>query len=71
MKIDIDVIDKLEMLDKEDLSTVILWTLKDLENWGEAEGVRDGIPGFASMLHEAIEYQLSKAVDKHNRTEEQ
>ena len=69
LKFDLD--ENLEMLNREDLIGVIKWTLNDLDSWANAKKARDGVSGFAAMLHEAVEYQIQKAVDVHNKSEEQ
>jgi hypothetical protein len=69
LKFDLD--ENLEMLNREDLIGVIKWTLNDLDSWSNAQKATEQVAGFASMLYEAIEYQISKAVNRHNRSEEQ
>lgn len=49
-------------LDNDQLVTVLLWTLRDLENWSNAEETHERVSGFASMLYEAICYQITKAL---------
>lgn len=63
--------ENLELLTRDDLIKIIEWTLNDLYNWSNAKEARDGVSGFAAMLHEAVEYQILKAVSIHNNSEEQ
>jgi len=63
--------DKLDSLTEYQLKTVIMWTLNDLKFWGATEtaAVKD-IQIFARMLNEAVEYQITKAINSTIKEEE-
>lgn len=50
----------LESLDKDELITVLLWTINDINSWANNDAVTKRIRGYASMLEEAIWYQINK-----------
>ena len=58
--------DKLDTLDVNELKQVIQWTLNDLQAWSNNDRVKNDIGNHCAMLHEAVSYQISKAVDKKN-----
>lgn len=49
-------------LEKEQLVTIILWTLRDLNFWATDKRVSQPVRGNAAMLEEAVRYQINKAV---------
>lgn len=57
---------KLNTLNVDELKQVIQWTLNDLQAWSNNDRVKTGIGNHCAMLHEAVSYQISKAVDKKN-----
>ena len=61
----------LQLLQKDSLQIVLQWTLSDLENWSSNDSVDDKVQGFASMLLEAVRYQMKKQIDVINKGEEQ
>lgn len=56
--------DKLDTLDVNELKQVIQWTLNDLQAWSNNDRVKNNIGNHCAMLHEAVSYQISKAVNK-------
>lgn len=58
--------DKLDTLDVNELRQVIRFTLNDLQAWSNNDRVKTDIGNHCAMLHEAVSYQISKAVDKNN-----
>ena len=56
--------DKLNALDVDELRQVIQWTLNDLQSWSNNDRVKNDIGNHCAMLHEAVSYQINKAVDK-------
>ena len=56
--------DKLDTLDVNELKQVIQWTLNDLQAWSNNDRVKNDIGNHCAMLHEAVSYQISKAVNK-------
>ena len=61
----------LQLLQKDSLQIVLQWTLSDLENWSSNDSVDEKVQGFASMLLEAVRYQMKKQIDIINKGEEQ
>ena len=61
----------LQLLQKDSLQIVLQWTLSDLENWSSNDSVDEKVQGFASMLLEAVRYQMKKQIDVINKGEEQ
>jgi|TARA_R110002072_G_scaffold219524_2_gene377176 hypothetical protein len=57
---------KLNTLNVDELRQVIQWTLNDLQAWSNNDRVKNDIGNHCAMLHEAVSYQISKAVDKKN-----
>ena len=57
---------KLNTLNVDELRKVIQWTLNDLQAWSNNDRVKNDIGNHCAMLHEAVSYQISKAVDKKN-----
>ena len=57
---------KLNTLNADELKQVIQWTLNDLQAWSNNDRVKTDIGNHCAMLHEAVSYQISKAVDKKN-----
>jgi len=57
---------KLNTLNVDELRQVIQWTLNDLQTWSNNDRVKNDIGNHCAMLHEAVSYQISKAVDKKN-----
>tara|TARA_R100000951_G_scaffold78698_1_gene66435 strand:+ start:343 stop:540 length:198 start_codon:yes stop_codon:yes gene_type:complete len=57
---------KLNTLNVDELRQVIQWTLNDLQSWSNNDRVKNDIGNHCAMLHEAVSYQISKAVDKKN-----
>ena len=57
---------KLNTLNIDELRQVIQWTLNDLQSWSNNDRVKNDIGNHCAMLHEAVSYQISKAVDKKN-----
>jgi hypothetical protein len=55
---------KLNILDVDELRQVIQWTLNDLQAWSNDDRAKTQIGNHCAMLHEAVSYQISKAVDK-------
>jgi hypothetical protein len=55
---------KLDTLDVNELKQVIQWTLNDLQAWSNNDRVKNDIGNHCAMLHEAVSYQISKAVNK-------
>lgn len=52
--------DKLDTLNANQLRTVIRWTLTDLITWTN-NGALPEVSNFAAMLDEAVRYQVDKA----------
>jgi len=66
-----DIDDKLDNLTNTQLRTVIKWTLADTKNAAKNySGLDEKVKGWCSMLNEAIEYQIDKAVSNNTREEE-
>lgn len=61
----------MQLLNKDSLQTVLQWTINDLETWSSNDNVTERVQGFASMLLEAIRYQMKKQIDILNKDEEQ
>ena len=57
---------KLNTLNVDELRQVIQWTLNDLQAWSNNDRVKNDIGNHCAMLHEAVSYQISKAVNKKN-----
>ena len=57
---------KLNTLNVDELRQVIQWTLNDLQAWSNNDRVKNNIGNRCAMVHEAVSYQISKAVDKKN-----
>lgn len=57
---------KLNTLNVDELRQVIQWTLNDLQSWSNNDRVKNNIGNHCAMLHEAVSYQINKAVDKKN-----
>tara|TARA_R110000744_G_scaffold106661_3_gene202991 strand:+ start:1303 stop:1500 length:198 start_codon:yes stop_codon:yes gene_type:complete len=55
--------DKLNTLNVAELKQVIQWTLNDLQAWSNNDLVKNNIGNHCAMLHEAVSYQINKAVD--------
>jgi len=55
--------DMLNQLTKEQAVEVITWALNDLQDWTN-NGSRAEITQFCAMEHEAIRYQIDKAISK-------
>jgi|TARA_R110000787_G_scaffold114936_1_gene224795 hypothetical protein len=55
--------DKLNTLNVAELKQVIQWTLNDLQAWSNNDRVKNNIGNHCAMLHEAVSYQINKAVD--------
>ena len=55
---------KLNTLNVDELRQVIQWTLNDLQAWSNNDRVKNDIGNHCAMLHEAVSYQISKAVNK-------
>ena len=55
--------DKLNTLNVAELKQVIQWTLNDLQSWSNHDRVKNDIGNHCAMLHEAVSYQINKAVD--------
>ena len=53
-------LNKLELLTKKQLKTVILWMIRDLVNWKTNDRVRDELRTHSGMLLEAFLYQINK-----------
>jgi hypothetical protein len=53
-------LNKLELLTKKQLKTVILWMIRDLVNWKTNDRVRDELRSHSAMLLEAFLYQINK-----------
>jgi len=53
-------LNKLELLTKKQLKTVILWMIRDLVNWKTNDRVRDELRTHSGMLLEALLYQITK-----------
>lgn len=56
--------DKLDILNVHELRQVIRFTLNDLQAWSNDDRVKTGIGNHCAMLHEAVSYQINKAVGK-------
>jgi len=61
--------DKLDTLNANQLRTVIRWTLTDLITWTK-NGALPEVSRFAAMLDEAVRYQVDKAFNKTINEEE-
>jgi hypothetical protein len=61
----------MQLLNKDNLQTVLQWTITDLETWSSNDSVDERVQGFASMLLEAVRYQMKKQIDVLNKDEEQ
>jgi len=55
-------------LSKDELITILTWTINDLDNWSKNPSVDDKVQGYSAMLLEAVWYQVSKAEDKSSMT---
>lgn len=65
-----DIDDKLQELSKEQLIQVINWTRNDLRNAGQNRNLNSFVRGWCRMLHEAVEYQVTKAFNSLVKEEE-
>lgn len=61
--------DKLDTLNANQLRTVIRWTLTDLITWTN-NGALPEVSRFAAMLDEAVRYQVDKAFNNTINEEE-
>lgn len=61
--------DKLDTLNANQLRTVIRWTLTDLITWTN-NGALPEVSRFAAMLDEAVRYQVDKAFKQTMNEEE-
>lgn len=62
---DIDKLNSwLNKLDNNYLKQIILWTVKDLYTWKEDERVTKPVRNYTSMMYEAVNYQINKAIKK-------
>ena len=62
--------DKLQELSKQQLIQVINWTRNDLRNAGQNLSLNSFVRGWCRMLHEAVEYQVTKAFNSLVKEEE-
>ena len=62
--------DKLQELSKQQLIQVINWTRNDLRNAGQNIQINSFVRGWCRMLHEAVEYQVTKAFNSLVKEEE-
>jgi hypothetical protein len=69
-KNNLDTIEKLNQLNKEQLRTVILFMLRDTLNWSTNIRVVDMIRQHNAMQYEAIKHQINKAYTKLVKEEE-
>ncbi len=53
-------IEKLHLLNNKQLTTIILWLIRDLLNWSKNDRVRDELRSHSAMLLEAFLYQINK-----------
>ena len=53
-------IEKLQLLSNKQLTTIILWLIRDLLNWSKNDRVRDELRSHSAMLLEAFLYQINK-----------
>jgi hypothetical protein len=53
-------IEKLQLLNNKQLTTIILWLIRDLLNWSKNDRVRDELRSHSAMLLEAFLYQINK-----------
>ena len=53
-------IKKLQLLNNKQLTTIILWLIRDLLNWSKNDRVRDELRSHSAMLLEALIYQINK-----------
>jgi len=53
-------IKKLQLLNNKQLTTIILWLIKDLLNWSKNDRVRDELRSHSAMILEAFLYQINK-----------
>lgn len=53
-------IEKLKLLNNKQLTTIILWLIRDLLNWSKNDRVRDELRSHSAMLLEAFIYQINK-----------
>jgi hypothetical protein len=53
-------IEKLKLLNNKQLTTIILWLIRDLLNWSKNDRVRDELRSHSAMLLEAFLYQINK-----------
>ena len=65
-----DIDEKLDSLTEYELKNVIRWTLNDLNNAGHNLKLNGFVRGWCRMLHEAVTYQINKAIQRLNNEEE-
>ncbi|MAV33542.1 MAG: hypothetical protein CMQ02_08925 [Gammaproteobacteria bacterium] len=53
-------IEKLQLLSNKQLTTIILWLIRDLLNWSKNDRVRDELRSHSAMILEAFLYQINK-----------
>ncbi|BAQ84980.1 hypothetical protein [uncultured Mediterranean phage uvMED] len=53
-------IEKLNKLNNKQLTTIILWLIRDLLNWSKNDRVRDDLRSHSAMILEAFLYQINK-----------
>lgn len=53
-------IEKLKLLNNKQLTTIILWLIRDLLNWSKNDRVRDELRSHSAMILEAFLYQINK-----------
>jgi hypothetical protein len=53
-------IKKLQLLNNKQLTTIILWLIRDLLNWSKNDRVRDELRSHSAMILEAFLYQINK-----------
>lgn len=69
---ELNVNDKLQELNKQQLINIIKWTLNDTLNASQSyEGLDERVKGWCAMLNEAIIYQINKAYNTLVKGEEQ
>ena len=52
--------EKLQLLNNKQLTTIILWLIRDLLNWSKNDRVRDELRSHSAMILEAFLYQINK-----------
>ena len=53
-------IKKLQLLNNKQLTTIILWLIRDLLNWSKNDRVRDDLRSHSAIILEAFLYQINK-----------